>query len=204
MRVAVASLMLAGTLVVSLPAQRASRGATGRVVTDAECAADLGAGVKTKRAFCDVLVAGTPDASVQMTIPARTGTATLLFDLHNRFTVPAAVLPPVLMFARHEAVISVIQPTGEVIGRAAVVREFRSPADLFDQIGGGSRPGGVKAVAPGPAEAVRFAIPSGVSTIGVVGVQLRVLTRAGEEMFEAPGRPVAIVSNLRVQYTPAP
>jgi hypothetical protein len=107
------------------------------------------------------------------------------------------------MFARHEAVVSVIQPTGELIGRAAVVREFRSPGDLFDQIGGGSRPGGVKAVAPGPAEAVRFTIPSGVSTIGVVGVRLRVLTRAGEETFEAPGRPVAIVSNLRVQYTPA-
>jgi hypothetical protein len=39
--------------------------------------------------------------------------------------------------------------------------------------------------------------------VGVVGVRLTVLTRSGEETFEAPGRPVAIVSNLRIQYTPA-
>jgi hypothetical protein len=150
-------LVLIGALAVTVSAQRSGRGATGRVTTEARCAADLGTGVKTKRAFCDVLVANT----------------------------------------------SVIQPGGEVVGRAAVVREFRAVKDLFDQIGGGSRPGGIKAVAPGPAEAVRFTIPAGVSTIGLAGVRLRVLTRAGEETFEAPGRPVAIVSNLRIQYTPA-
>jgi hypothetical protein len=196
-------LVLIGALAVTVSAQRSGRGATGRVTTEARCAADLGTGVKTQRTFCDVLVANTPEGSVQMTIPPHTGTATLRFDLHNRFTVPAAVLPPVLTYARHEAIVSVIQPGGEVVGRAAVVREFRAVKDLFDQIGGGSRPGGIKAVAPGPAEAVRFTIPAGVSTIGLAGVRLRVLTRAGEETFEAPGRPVAIVSNLRIQYTPA-
>jgi len=205
MRVAVLSLLVVATIVIPLPAQRATgRGAIGRVSTDAQCAADLGTGVKSRRTFCDVLVANTPAGSVMMTIPRHIGAATLHFDLHNRFTVPALAVPPLLAFARHEAVVSVIQPTGDVIGRAAVVREFRSVSDLFDQIGGGGRPGGVKAVAPGPAEAVRFTIPAGVSTIGLVGVRLKVLTRSGEEAFEAPGRPVAIVSNLRVQYTPAP
>jgi hypothetical protein len=203
MRLAAVVFVLCGGLVVSVSAQRAARGATGRVTTDAVCAADLGTGVKTRRTFCDVLVAASPDGSVQMAIPPRTGTATLLFDLHNRFTVPAAVLPPVLTYARHEAIVAVVQPTGDVIGRAAVVREFRAVTDLFDQIGGGSRPGGVKAVAPGPAEPVRFIIPAGLSAVGVVGVRLNVRTRAGDEAFEAPGRPVAIVSNLRIQYTPA-
>lgn len=205
MRVAVLSVVVAVSIVVSLSAQRGTgRSAIGRVSTDAQCAADLGAGVKSRRTFCDVLVANTPAGSVMMTIPSRTGAATLLFDLHNRFTVPAVAVPPLLAFARHEAVVRVIQQTGDVIGRAAVLREFRSVSDLFDQIGGGGRPGGVKAVAPGPAEAVRFTIPANVSTIGVVGVRLKVVTRSGEETFEAPGRPVAIVSNLRVQYTPAP
>ncbi len=204
MRVAVLSLILAGAIVAPVLAQRATgRGTTGRVTTDAQCAADLGAGVKSRRTFCDVLVANTPMGSVQMAIPPHTGTATLHFDLHNRFTVPAVAVPAILAYARHEAVVSVIQPTGDVIGRAAVVREFRTATDLFDQLGGGSRPGGVKAVAPGVAEAVRFTIPAGVSTVGVVGIRLKVLTRSGEETFEAPGRPVAIVSNLRIQYTPA-
>jgi hypothetical protein len=205
MRAAVLGVMIAATCVAAVPAQRATgRGAIGRVTTDVQCAADLGAGVKSRRIFCDVLVANTPAGSVMMTIPSRKGSATLHFDLHNRFTVPAVAVPPILAFARHEAVVRVIQPSGDVIGSAAVVREFRSVTDLFDQIAGGGRPGGVKAVAPGTPEAVRFTIPSGVSSLGIVGVRLKVLTRSGEETFEAPGRPVAIVSNLRVQYTPAP
>jgi hypothetical protein len=205
MRVAVFSAIVAATMAVPVFAQRAGgRGAIGRVSTDAQCAADLGTGVKSRRSFCDVLVANTPAGSVMMTIPPRRGAATLHFDLHNRFTVPALAVPPLLAFARHEAMVSVIQPTGEVIGRAAVLREFRSVGDLFDQIAGGGRPGGVKAVAPGEAEAVRLTVPSGVTTVGVVGIRLKVLTRSGEETFDAPGRPVAIISNLRVQYTPAP
>jgi hypothetical protein len=205
MRVVILGLLVAAAVVVPLPAQRATgRGAIGRVTTDVQCAADLGTGVKSRRTFCDVLVANTPAGSVMMTIPPRTGAATLHFDLHNRFTVPALAVPALLAFARHEAMVRVIQPAGDVIGSAAVLREFRSVTDLFDQIGGGGRPGGVKAVAPGAAEAVRFTIPASVSTVGIVGVRLKVLTRAGEETFEAPGRPVAIVSNLRIQYTPAP
>ena len=205
MRVVILGLLVAAAVVVPLSAQRATgRGAIGRVTTDVQCAADLGTGVKSRRTFCDVLVANTPAGSVMMTIPPRTGAATLHFDLHNRFTVPALAVPALLAFARHEAMVRVIQPAGDVIGSAAVLREFRSVTDLFDQIGGGGRPGGVKAVAPGAAEAVRFTIPASVSTVGIVGVRLKVLTRAGEETFEAPGRPVAIVSNLRIQYTPAP
>jgi hypothetical protein len=113
--------------------------------------------------------------------------------------VPALSVPPVLAFAKHEAVVAIIKPTGDVIGRAAVVREFRSTDDLFDQIGGGGRPGGVKAVAPGPPEAVKFPIPAGINAVGIVGVRLRVTTRLGSQTFDSPGRPVAIVSNVRLE-----
>ena len=69
-----------------------------------------------------------------MTIPPHTGTATLRFDLHNRFDVPAPALPLGLAYARHLAVVAVIRPTGELIGRAAVAGDFRTVDNLFDQV----------------------------------------------------------------------
>jgi hypothetical protein len=190
--------------VATLPAQRsaAAQRLASTVTTAVACAADLGAGVKSRRQFCDVIVATTGAGSVSMDIPAHTGAATLRFDLHNRFTVPAAIVPPSVAFMRHAALVAVVGPTGTVIDRAGVVHEYRTTDDLFDRIGGGGRAGGVKAVAPGPAEAVRVTIPPGVSSIGIVGTRLHVLTRAGDETFDSPGRPVAIVSNLRIEYTP--
>ena len=174
-----------------------------RLITKAECAANLGAGVKSRRTFCDVISGAAPGDSVMMAIPPHTGAATLLFDLHNRFIIPVITNQPAVTYTRHEAVVGVIDGAGATIGRAAVVREFRFLTDLFDRIGGGGRPGGVKAVAPGPAEPVRFTIPSGVDTIGVVGASLRVTTALGaDELFDTPGRPVAIVSNLRLEYRP--
>ena len=196
--------LVAGVTAVS--AQRATRPpARGtKMVSEVECAASLGTGVKSQRGFCDVIITAKPPESVAMTIPPHTGTANLQFDLHNRFTVPLAGVPVLLAFARHEAMVSIIRGTGELIGQAVVVREFRTVSDLFDQIAGGTRPGGVKAVAPGPAEPIRFTIPPGVASVAIVGTRLTVLTRAtGTQTFETPGRPVAIVSNLRLEYTPA-
>jgi hypothetical protein len=196
------TVLLAGLIVSAgsalLPAQR---GGT-RVTTEATCAANLGAGLESRRTFCDVIIGANGADSVLMTVPPHTGTATLLLDLHNRFTIPGPASPPVLAFARHEAIVAVTTPTGDVLGRAAVVREFRTTDDLFDRIGGGG-PGGIKAVAPGRPEAARFTIPADVDTIGIVGSRLTVLTRAaGSQTFDTPGRPVAMVSNLRIQYRP--
>jgi hypothetical protein len=172
-----------------------------RTSSAVKCAADLGAGLKTKRQFCDVVIASSGDASVAMAIPPHTGTATLTFDLHNRFLVPVVTLDPSLAFSRHLAVIAVVRSTGEPIEQAAVMREFRANDDLFDTIGGGGRPGGIKAVAPSEPEAVRITIPAGVTGIGIVGVRLDITTRAGKEAFDAPGRAIAIISNPRISYT---
>jgi hypothetical protein len=175
------------------------RAATTKLSQDATCAALLGDGVKTKRPFCDVVVATKPAQSVLMPIPKHTGTATLSFDLHNRFSPPANSTDPAQAFQRHTVVVAVIKPTGEVIDRAVVTSEFRTVQDLFDRITG-TGPTGVKAVAPGPATSVRVTIPAGVNEVGIVGVRQDIDTRAAHAAFTTPGRPVAIVSNMRIEY----
>jgi hypothetical protein len=195
-RLAIAAVILAGAVAV-LPAQRGTR-----LSTAVQCAGELGAGVKTKRTFCDVLSGASPADSIAVAIPRHTGPATLLLDLHNRFTVPAILVPGALTYSRHEAIVGVMRPTGEMIGKAAVVREFRDMTDLFDQIGGGARPGGVIAVSPGPAEAIHIAVPAGIDAVGIVGISLKLTSRTNAEVYDTPGRPIAIVSNVRVQYRP--
>ena len=185
--------LVAGAAPAALQTQR---------TTDARCAAPLGTGAQTRRPFCDVVVAPLGSQSVLMTIPPHTGAATLMMDLHNRFTVPASDRTPAEAFERHVAVVAVVGPTGEVIDRAAVSREFRTIQDLFDRVTGGGRQAGVKGVAPGPPEAVRITIPEDVNAIGIVGVRLELLTPTIDETFDAPGRPVAIVSNFRIEYIP--
>jgi hypothetical protein len=196
---------LVSGIVVLLPAEQAptSRASGNRVTTEHTCAASLGTGVKSRRTFCDVITGTVPADSVSMTVPSRTGAATLLFDLHNRFGVPTVTRFPGASYTRHDAIVRVVGADGTVLGRAVVIREFRTPADLFDQLAGGGAPGGVKGVAPGPPEAVRFTIPVEVSALGIVGETLRVRTATGgDDTYDAPGRPVAIVSNIRLQYRP--
>jgi len=190
-----------------LPASQANppaRTPGSRLTTQHTCAASLGTGVKSRRTFCDVITSTAPGESVSMAVPARTGVATVFFDLHNRFGLPVVTRFPGASYTRHEAIARVISGDGEVLGRAAVIREFRTAVDLFDQLAGGGRPGGVKGVAPGPPEAVRFVVPAGVTVVGIVGERLRVRTATGgDDTYDAPGRPVAIVSNLRLEYRPA-
>ena len=172
-----------------------------RTTTAAVCASNLGAGVKTRRQFCDVVIASSAAESVAMTIPSRTGPAALMFDLHNRFQVSAETADPVQAFTSHTAVVAVIQATGEVIERVAVSREYRAPADLFDRIGGAARGSAPKNIAPGQPQPVRITIPTGVTGIGIVGVRIEEWRATGRGTYVNP-RPIAIVSNWRIEYTP--
>ncbi|HUF48122.1 MAG TPA: hypothetical protein VMM93_09910 [Vicinamibacterales bacterium] len=182
--------------------QSGGRIGTGRVTTDARCVANLGMGQKSGRRFCDVIIAQTAVESVAMVVPARAGPATLRFDLHNRFVVSDARRPPAEAFERHAALVAIVTGAGEEIVRAAVTREYRTIEDVFDRISGGGRDAGLKAVAPGGAEAVVAILPEGVTSIGIVGVNLERVSAGGREMFDAPGRPVALASNFRIEYTP--
>jgi hypothetical protein len=172
---------------------------TPQLSTDYTCAADLGPGVgNPKRRFCDVVITTTPSKSVIVPIPPHRGTATLLLDLHNRFAASATATDPAIAYLRHTAIVAFVIPTGEVITRLGVRREFRSIQDLFDRIA--NPDGGVKFVAPGQPQAVRVVVPAGIGEVGIVGERLEVFSRGGAQVFDSPDRPIALVSNVRVEY----
>ena len=89
-------------------------------------AAELGIGVKSQRRFCDVFVATKPADSVAVSIPAHTGAATLIFDLHPRFTVPAATTDPGAGVRAALGARCRRPAERRVIDSAAVTREFRT------------------------------------------------------------------------------
>jgi hypothetical protein len=167
------------------------------------CPEPLGVGVKTKASFCFVLAGRDPATGVLVAIPPHTGEATLMFDLHNRHTFSEEEVRSGRGFATYSAVIGVLALDGDLLGRGAVQSEFRKAADLYDRITGGAGPGGVKAVAPLGREEVTIQIPANVNEVSLLGEVLQGKTSAGRENA-APGRPVAIVSNVRVEYRPAP
>jgi len=173
-----------------------------RTSTTFTCESDLGSGVASRRRFCDVIVATVAADSVSVTIPPHAGPATLMFDLHNRFTVPATATDPGQAFMRHVAVVAVIRQTGDVIGRAAVSRDYRTTNDLFDRIAGAARGGAPKAVAPGAPMPHQVVIPAGITVVGIVGTRLEEWRPSGRGAFDTPGLPIAIVSNVRVDYIP--
>jgi hypothetical protein len=168
-----------------------------------KCPESLGAGIRTSAEFCFVLAGRDPAQGVLVTIPAHSGPATLTFDLHNRHTYSEEQMQAGRGFAKYTAVIGVLTMTGDLLGRAAVASEFRTAADLYDRIAGGAGPAGTKAVAPIGRESIRMAIPQSVTTVSLLGEVLDAATAAGREIA-APGRPVAIVSNIQVEYKPAP
>lgn len=171
------------------------------VTTTFSCAADLGVGLKSRRKFCDIVISTTPKDGVMMTVPQHRGASTLMFDLHNRYTPPAPGAAAEQAYAKHTAVVAVLDQNGAAVGRAAVSRELRTDVDIFDRVAGGVGPGGSIAVAPGRAESITLQLPEAVSAIAVVGVSLEALSVSGQSVHTAPGRPVAVGSNFRIEYT---
>jgi hypothetical protein len=167
------------------------------------CPSRLGMGVKTIRSFCDVPAGRDPAQGVLVSFPPHTGPVTLSFDLHARHTYSEELTNSGKGYARYRAVIGVLSMNGDLIERAAVEGEFRSAKDLFDRISGGAGPGGVKAVAPIGSETIYITIPAGIDEVSLLGETLDAVTPAGHETVVMPGRPVAIVSNLLVEYRPA-
>ena len=167
------------------------------------CSESLGTGVRTGAEYCFVLAGMDPAEGVLVNIPPHTGDATLRFNLHNRHTYSEEQMRAGRGYARYTAVIGVLTQKGELLDRAAAQAEFRSQNDLFERISGGAGPGGVKAVAPVGSEPITITIPAGIDQVSLLGEVLDATTPAGRET-QAPGRPVAIVSNLTVEYRPRP
>jgi hypothetical protein len=167
------------------------------------CPEPLGTGIKTGASYCFVLAGSDPARGVRVSIPPHVGVATLLFDLHNRHTYSEEDIRAGRGFARYTAVVAVLTMKSELLDRGAVQSEFRTGRDVYERIAGGAGPGGAKAVAPLGREAITIAIPAGVDEVSILGEVLDGATAAGRETA-TPGRTVAIISNPRVEYRPAP
>ena len=216
---ALAALLVAiGVLVASLEAQRstaparrpAAKPAAKPAVTTKtepavfECPSLLGDGVNTKRSFCDVLTGRDPAAGILIKLPPHTGPVTLTFDLHNRHTYSEEQVKAGRAYRHYTATIGVLTADNTLLTRAVVQNEFRSANDLVDRIQGGAGPGGVKAVAPTGTESISVTIDAAEESVSILGEKLVVVGVDGTDNFTAAGRPIALISNVMLQYRPGP
>jgi hypothetical protein len=169
------------------------------------CPAPLGAGVKTKRVFCDVLTGRDPASGIVITLPPHRGPVTLKFDLHNRHTYSEEQMKDRrAAYARYTAVVGALTADNTLLSRAAVQSEFRSASDLVDRVSGGAGPAGVKAVAPTGLESIVIEIPEEEKSVSILGEKLTVERADGNATYESEGRPIAVISNVTIEYQAAP
>ena len=194
LRTAAVAAALAGALI-------ASAGAQSRRVEPAEveCPSVLGIGVDTDRTYCDVPIGDDIADGVIVRIPPHRGPATVTFTLHGRHTYSEDEVARGRGYARYLAT-TVVASSEEVLARPVVLAEFHGAFDLVDRVGGGAGPGGVKAIAPVGAEGIRVIVPSNVTEISIVGLELEVRRVDSQETHITRGRAIALVSDVHVEY----
>lgn len=169
-----------------------------------QCPQVLGEGVRTRRLFCDVSIGRDPATGIVVTLPPHKGDVTLRFDLHNRHTYSEELTRSNRGFRRYVASIGVLTADNTLLSRAVVLSEFRTADDLVDRISGGAGPGGVKAVAPTGTESVVVTIPAEEDSLSILGEKMSEFRIDGTDNFTAVGRPIAVISNVVVEYVPGP
>jgi hypothetical protein len=204
-------LLFALVLAPIVHAQRATRRpapvpppAPIKVAPEMTCPAPLGVGITSKATYCDVLAGRDPAAGILIRLPPHKGPVTLTFDLHNRHTYSEEQTKTNRAYARYTATIGVLTMDNTLVSRAVVQSEFRRASDLIDRIGGGAGPGGVKAVAPTGTEPIIVTIPEEEEAVSLLGEKLTVDRIDGSATYASPGRPIAVVSNVMIEYRPAP
>jgi hypothetical protein len=175
-----------------------------KVAPEMTCPAPLGVGVRTKASFCEVMAGRDPAGGVLIQIPPHKGPATLTFDLHNLHTYSEEQVRARRAYARYTATIGALTMDNTLLSRAVVQNEFRTAADLVDRVSGGAGPGGVKAVAPTGVESVAIEIPEEENQVSLLGEKLAVERPEGAATYSQPGRPIAAVSNVMLEYRPSP
>jgi hypothetical protein len=176
-----------------------------KTAAEVTCPAPLGVGVRTKAVFCEVLAGRDPATGVLIKIPPHRGAATLTFDLHNLHLYSEEQVKANRAYTRYTAVIGALTLDNTLITRAVVQSEFRTANDLIDRVGGGAGPGGTKAVAPTGSEPVIITVAENDDQVSLLGEKVTVETMSGPPAtFSQPGRPIAVVSNVMVEYRPAP
>ncbi len=168
------------------------------------CPTPLGVGVNTKLEFCDVMSERDPTAGVIIRFPDHKGPVTLTFDLHNRHTYSEEQVKANRAYSRYTATVGVLTMDNTLITRAVVQSEFRGVSDFVDRIGGGAGPAGIKAVGPTGTESVSVVVPEDEMEVAILGEKVTVERLDGSATYSSPGRPVAIVSNVMIEYRPAP
>jgi hypothetical protein len=168
------------------------------------CPQVLGEGVQTKQTFCDVQIGRDPAAGITIALPPHTGAVTLTFDLHNRHTYSEELVKANRGYRRYTATIGVLTMDNTLLSRAIVHSEFRSATDLVDRISGGTGPGGLKAVAPSGSEPIVITIPAEEDAVSILGEKLMEARLDGVDNFSASGRPIAVISNVMIEYQPGP
>jgi hypothetical protein len=176
-----------------------------RIQAELSCPSELGMGVKTRRLYCDVLTGRDPKAGILITIPPHRGPVALSFELHNRHTYSEEQVKAKKAFRQYTATVGVLTMDNTLIERAIIQSDFRAAKDLYDRIEGGAGPGGFKAVAPSGSELITMELPEDVGErVSILGENLKVKRPDGDDNFVAPGRPIATVSNVMIEYRPAP
>ena len=89
-----------------------------------------------------------------------------------------------------------------MLSRLFIRSEFRSASDLVDRVSGGAGPQGVKAIAPTGTERVFVSVPSQLEEVFIVGQGLSVVRRESRDEANTLGGPVAIVSNVLIEFQP--
>jgi len=189
----------------SAPAKKAPEVPPTRIPADVKCSSELGTGLETKRRFCDVLTGSDPKEGVLVTIPDHRGPVTISFELHNRHTYSAELVKLKQAYRKYTATVGVLTMDNTLVDRAVVQSEFRTEKDLFDRITGGAGPGGVKAVAPSGDEYITIELPADAEEqVSILGEKLSVMRPDGVDNFSSPGRPIATISNVMLEYVPGP
>ena len=169
------------------------------------CPLPLGTGIKTNREYCDVATGRDPKQGIIIKLPPHRGPVMLRFNLHNRHTYSEEEVRMKRGFASYIAGIGILTLDNTLLTRAAVASEFRRADDLVERISGGAGPGGVKAVAPVGVETITVELDAELDEVSILGEKLSVVRADGRtENYAAPGRPVAMISDVTVEYTPAP
>jgi hypothetical protein len=185
-------------------AKPAAQPAMTRAAAKVTCPSELGIGVTTKLSFCDVLAGRDPAGGVLIEVPPHRGNATLTFNLHNRHTYSEEETRAGRAYTRYTATIGVLTLDNTLLVRGVVQTEFRAASDRFDRIAGGAGPGGIKAVAPVGSELISVTIPAATTQVSLLGEKLVMVQADGTSTYSAPGRPIAVVSDVQVEYRPGP
>ena len=175
-----------------------------KVVPDMTCPTPLGVGVNTIQDFCDVMAGRDPAEGMRIKLPPHQGPVELTFDLHNRHTYSEEQVKANRAYTRYTATVGVLTMDNTLMSRAVVQNEFRKASDLVDRVGGGAGPGGIKAVAPTGTEPIAITIPEGEDEVSILGEKLLVERADGSATYTSPGRPIAVVSNVMIEYRPPP